>query len=207
MRVWTLIATIVVASVTASSAMAQNQAAAKTQQMPIAVVDVGHILKNHPTMKSDMEAIQSQMEAADKQMAAKRDAIMKQMEELREQYTEGTPEYDKAEKRIAEQDTAFRLELVKKRKQFETAQANLLYRVHNEISSLVKYASDQMGTQLVIRVNRQKMDPKKPETVQLVMSQDVLYFSEKIDLTNWVLDALKARSGNQAARSSGAATR
>ena len=204
MRVWSLIAAVVTVSLTASAALAQAPATgAATNTAPVSrtigVVDIGYILKNHPTMKSEMESIQASMEVADKTMAEKRDAIVKQMEQLREQFTEGTPEYDRAEKAIAEQDTSFRLDLVKKRKEFETAQANVLYKVYHDINGLLVFLSDKMGTQLVLRVSREKMDPKKPETIQMVMSQDVLYFNESIDLTAWVLQALQTRAAAETA--------
>lgn len=183
--------------------MAQNTAGGQTAasgKTVVAVIDVGHILSNHPTMKSEIEAIEAKVKAADEAMVQKRDLILKKMEELREKYTEGTPEYDREEKAIAEQDTAFRLEIVKMRKEFDKARANVLYRVYTDIQSLVKYASTQMGIQMVIRVNgtREQLDPNKPDTVQMVMSQEVLYFNPQVDLTQWVLDGLKqqtARAG------------
>ena len=207
MRVWSLIAAVVIAGLTTTTTLAQGQAqAGGAGSMTIGVVDMGHILQNHPTLKGKMEQIKGQMEAADKAMATKRDAIVKQMEQLREQFTEGTPEYDRAEKAIAEQDTEFRLELVKKRKEFETAQANVLYQVYTEINSLLKYVGDQMGTQLVLRVSREPMDPKKPETIDMAMSQGVLYFNNKIDLTDWVLKALE-QNAQTASRPAAATTR
>lgn len=212
MRVWSLIASMILSSWAGSVGVAQAPAAggtaaaaSSTAGRPIGVVDIGFILKNHPTMKTEMEGIQAQMEAADKAMAEKRDAIVKQMEQLKATYTEGTPEYDRAEKSIAEQDTTFRLELVKKRKEFETMQANVLYKVYSEINGYLGFLSERTGVQLVLRVHREKMDPKKPETIQTVMSQDVLYFSDSIDLTNWIMDALQKRAA-QTANAGAAAT-
>jgi len=181
----------------AQAPAAANQAAA-SQQIMIAVVDVGYLLKNHPTMKTEIDSIETQMKAADEAMSQKRDAILKQMEQLREKYTEGTPEYEREEKAIAAQDTEFRLELVKKRKEFDFARANVLVKVYNDITNLVKYASDNMGIQVVMRVTREQMDPQKPETVQMVMSQDVLHYNQRVDLTDWVLKGLQSRAGNTA---------
>ena len=117
------------------------------------------------------------------------------MEQLKERFNEGTPEYDRAEKQIAEQDTEFRLELVKKRKEFESAQSEILFEVHGQISQLLKYLNEAMGVQVVLQVNRQPVDPKKPETLEIAMSQNVLYFDRNIDLTNWVLEALQKQLG------------
>ncbi len=196
MRIWSIIAAVAL-SVIAAPVSAQETAAAP--KVAIAVVDIGHILQNHPTMKGQMEQIKTQMEAADKEMASRRDAILKQMEQLREQYTEGTPEYEAAEKRIAEQDTEFRLQLIKEKKRFEEMQAMVVYKVHTDITNLVKAASQSWGTQVVLRVNRQAMDPKKPETVQLVMSQDVIFFNPSVDLTDWVLGQLNRTAGVEGA--------
>jgi Skp family chaperone for outer membrane proteins len=207
-RVWTLIAAVVMGSFAAADVSAQGtaNATAAAGRPPIGVVDIGYILKNHPTMKSEMESIQASMEAADKEMAEKRDFIVQQMNKLRDEYVEGTEEYARAEKGIAEQDTEFRLELVRKRKEFEQAQANVLYKVYSEINTYLGYLNDNYGVQVILRVNREKMDPKKPETVQMVMSQDVLYFNPTVDYSQWMLDAMKQQA-TRAASAGGAAPR
>lgn len=207
MRIWSLVATIVLGSFAGSLVAQEAQTAAACPV--VGVIDMGYLLKNHPTMKAEIDAIETSMKAADETMSAKRDSILKQMEQLREKYTEGTPEYEREEKAIASQDTEFRLELVKMRKEFDSSRANVLVKVYSEITGLVKYLSDNMGIQLVMRITREKMDASKPETVQMVMSQDVLYYSSTVDYTDWVLNALTeaaktAKTAN--ARPAGAAT-
>ena len=85
MRVWSLIATIVLGSFTGSivAQEAQQQAAggqAAAVRPPVAVIDVGFLLKNHPKMKAEIESIEARMAAADKAMSDKRDAILKFIE-------------------------------------------------------------------------------------------------------------------------------
>ena len=199
MRVWSLIAAFILGLICSQHVNAQNSAPAANPDYTICVVDIGYILNNHPTMKSEMESIQAAMDAAQTEMNAKRDEIMKQMEQLREQYDEGTAEYEAQEKLIAEKDTTFRLELIKKKKEFEKAQANVIYQVYNNISGLLKFFSEQRGTIAFLRVNREKMDPAKPATVDMVMRQEVLYYNPSADITDWVLQALNqtaAKSGN-----------
>ncbi len=205
MRVLSLIATVVIGSFASSVVLAQAPAGttAAAPNRAVGVVDIGHILQNHPTMKSQMEAIKASMEAADKEMATKRDEIVKQMERIREELAEGTDAYDAAEKKIAEQDTSFRLELVKKRKEFEQQQAEVLFKVYSEINFYLSHLNQKAGVQVVLRVNREKMDPKKPETVQMVMSQDVLYYNKDVDYTDWVLSGMQANA-TQTASAAGA---
>lgn len=210
MRVWCLIATIVLGCF-ASSLVAQEAQPATTgaqaARPTVGVIDVGFLLKNHPTMEAEIKSIEARMKAADESMSAKRDSILKQMEELREKYTEGTAEYEREEKSIASQDTEFRLELAKMRKEFDSSRANVLVKVYGEITHWVKYLSDNMGIQLVMRITREKMDANRPDTVQLVMSQDVLYYSPTVDYTDWVLKALQNEAAKTtAARAAGGAT-
>lgn len=185
-------------------AEANAQETAKPSQLTVAVVDIGYILKNHPTMKADIERIDGQMKAADEEMTAKRDAILKQMEQLKETITEGTAEYARREKEIADQDTAFRLEIVRKRKEFDKARAKILFQIYSDIKNLVKYASDNMGIQVVLRVDgsREEVDPAKPEMVQMFLTQGVIHYAPQTDLTSWVLDGLKARTAQRSAPAS-----
>ncbi len=56
-----------------------------------------------------------------------------------------------------------------------------------------------MGVQVVLQVSRQPIDPKKPETLEIAMSQNVIYYDTNLDLTTWVLDALQKQLGTTAA--------
>ncbi len=196
MRIWTLVVATILGAIV-SDAVAQENAS--KSPAAIAVVDVGHILKNHPTMKGDIERIETQMKAADEEMTQQRDQILKLMEQLRENFVEGTPEYEAEEKRIAEMDTQFRLEVVKRRKEFDKSRAKVLYQVYSDIKLLVKYYCDNTGTQAILRVNgtREELDPNKPDTVQLLMSQEVLHYAANADITEWVLNGLNQRSAQR----------
>jgi len=198
-RVWSLIAAVIVGSC-AATAVAQEAAGQSTGRAPIAVIDIGYILEKHPTMKSEIEAIERGMEAANGPITQKRDAILKKMEELQDKYTEGSPEYEREEKSIAEQDTSLRLEIVKLRKKFDKARASVLYNVYMEVKTYVSQAAEAWGTLAVLHVkgSRKKLDPGNSENVGLMMSQEVLHFDPRIDLTQWVLDRITETRAAQA---------
>lgn len=200
MRIWSIIAALALSAITVPVTAQQGGAQAKPA---IAVVDIGHILENHPTLKGQMEQIEAEMKAADERVNAQRKAIMDKMEQLRANFTAGTPEYEAQEKKIAQEDTDLRLAIMKEKKRFDEKQAMVVYKVHSDISNLCQAACNAWGCQVVMRVSREKMDPKKPETVQIVMSQSVIYFDEKIDITDWVVGQLKAT----ASRAGGAVNR
>lgn len=192
-----------------AGAAAGQAAAAQRRQVPVAVIDLGYILKNHPTMKQEIERIKSQTETVGAEFEKKRQAILKMMEELRENYTEGTPDYMRKEQEIAEQDTQFRLDVVRKNKEFDEARAQIFFEVHKQVSHWVKFFCDNMGTFVVLKVSREKPDPKKPETIEIAMGQEVFYHqsSPDVDITEWVLQRLRETSAQTTATQTNTATR
>ena len=181
---------------------AQAAAASQRRQVPIAVIDLNYILKNHPTMKQEIERIKSQAETVGAEFEKKRQSILKLMEELRENYTEGTPDYLRKEQEIAEMDTQFRLDVVRKNKEFDEARAQIFYQVHGQVSFHVKYFCENTGTFVVLKFSREKPDPKKPETIEMAMQQDVFWHqaSGDVDITDWVIGRLKADAASATAQ-------
>ncbi|MCC6510135.1 MAG: OmpH family outer membrane protein [Pirellulaceae bacterium] len=179
-------------------APAQAAAAQPRATIPVAVIDLGYILNNHPTMKAEIEQVKAQSETVGAEFEKKRQAILKMMEELRENYTEGTPDYAKKEQEIAAQDTDFRLQVVRKNKEFDEKRAQIFFTVHAQVTGLVKHYCSAMGTLVVLKVSREKPDPKKPQTIETAMMQEVFYHQDapNVDITNWVLESLKAQAGS-----------
>lgn len=173
-----------------SAAAGATPAASQQRTPPIAVIDLGFILRNHPTMKQEIERIKAQTEAEGAKFEQKRQAILKQMEELRENFTEGTADYQAKEKEIANADTQFRLDVVRKNKEFDDARAQIFFEVHRQVTHIVKFYCDHTGACMVLKVARDKPDPKKPETIELAMGQEV-FFHQNVDITDWVLQELK----------------
>ncbi len=214
--VLTLVAVLSVATATVQAQQAgqpanagAQPAAAQRRQVPVAVIDLGYILNNHPTMKQEIEQIKSQSESVAAEFEKKRQAILKMMEELRENFTEGTPDYMKKEQEIAAMDTQFRLDVVRKNKEFDEKRAQIFYTVHAQVTEALQFYCQNMGTFVVLKVSREKPDPKKPQTIETAMMQEVFYYQNAadVDITQWVLDSLVARSGGTANRVPQQATR
>ncbi len=176
--VLTLVAVLSVATATVQAQQAgqpanagAQPAAAQRRQVPVAVIDLGYILNNHPTMKQEIEQIKSQSESVAAEFEKKRQAILKMMEELRENFTEGTPDYMKKEQEIAAMDTQFRLDVVRKNKEFDEKRAQIFYTVHAQVTEALQFYCQNMGTFVVLKVSREKPDPKKPQTIETAMMQ------------------------------------
>ncbi len=64
------------------------------------------------------------------------------MEQLKIEKTEGTPEYQKMEQEIAALDTQFRLDVVRKNKEFDEKRAQIFATVHQQVTEQVKLYCD-----------------------------------------------------------------
>ncbi len=102
-------------------------------------------------MKEQIEAIKAESETVGKQFEDRRQAILKKMEHMRENLKEGTAEYQQMEQAIANEDAAFRLDVVRKNKEFDEKRAVIFATVHGQVTDLVKAYSDYAGTLVILR--------------------------------------------------------
>ncbi len=98
------------------------------------------------------------------------------------------------EQAIAAEDTQFRLDVVRKNKEFDEKRAQIFAVVHQQVTEQVKIYCEWAGTLVVLKVAREKVDVKKPSTIETAMMQEVFYHNPAphIDITEWVLGRLKA---------------
>lgn len=192
----------------AAYAQGQQQAAAAAQpaaqsraNVPVAVIDLAYILNNHPTMKGEIEKIKAESEQVAQQFEARRKDILQKMERMRSELTEGTADYQKMEQSIAAEDTQFRLDVVRKNKEFDEKRAVIFAQVHEQVTTKVKQYCEWAGTSVVLKVSREKVDVKKPATIETAMMQEVFYHNPAphIDITDWVLGQLQAQAPSAAA--------
>lgn len=213
MRLQSLIVAIVCGCfVATNSAFAQQvaqaqPAAAQRPTMPVIVVDLGYILQNHPTMKKEMETIDGRAQAIKTEIDGKREKIQADLKALNESVNEGSPDYQRQEKAIADADTALRLEIVRRRKEIDDARADVLARIHGQLTHVVKFACEYYGASVVLRCSREKVDPKKPHTIEMGMGQEVFYFNPTNDITDWVLTQLQPQQTAGAQAAANTATR
>jgi hypothetical protein len=96
---------------------------------------------------------------------------------------------------IANMDAGFRLDVVRKNKEFDERRAQIFATVHGQVTEQVKRYCDYFGTLVVLKIAREKPDPKKPATIETAMMQEVFYHNTGIDITDWVIQELKTAAG------------
>ena len=69
----------------------------------IALVDVGHILKNHPTMNKEMEGIKAEMTKAQEEIETRRKSLLAETEMVQKNYDTNTADFKQKQEQLISQ--------------------------------------------------------------------------------------------------------
>ncbi len=165
----------------------------------IAVVDVAYIFKNHPGIRSEVQAVQDNLKAFDTKMKQEQ-AALKQLAEQLKQYKVGTPDYQKLEAEIAEKDSKLRLQMAGKQRELAQEEARIYFRNYERITAGVKVMADYYKINLVLRYNSDKLDLEKPESVVRGVMKNIVYHDQDLDMTKAIMQYLTKQMEAQAAK-------
>jgi len=185
------LATGSVSSVGYSQIGSQNP---QPQTTPIAVVDMEHVLDNHPTFTGQMEAMKAEFQKTMEDFEKRRKELANEFQQLNSTLSADSPEFKQKEEAIVSRESKMRLEAVNKQKEFDERQAKLMLETYNQIVGGVAGAAQYYKYDLVVRYNRKQanqMSPKKPQTVIYGADREVIYFNPSHDLTDTVIAMLK----------------
>ncbi|MFO0924941.1 MAG: OmpH family outer membrane protein [Pirellulales bacterium] len=192
MRIRNTLAALALSCSFAGLSLAQAPAAgtAAAPATRVGVIDIGYIFDNHPTMKARMEAIDAEIKRAEDEINTRREAMMKEVEALR-QYNENSPDFKKKEEALANEESKLKLDFVRREKQFQTDKAKVVYETYKQVEEMTKAVAAANQFALIMRYSRVEMDPAKPQTVQGGINKDVVYFDKNSDLTDFVLGQIR----------------
>jgi len=174
----------------------------------IALVDVGHILKNHPTMNDNMEAIKAEMTKAQEEIEQRRKALLAETEMVQKNYDTNTADFKQKQEQLISQESKLRVDFMGKEKEFAEKQAGVIYQSYQSINQAIAVVANHYKYDLVLRYSKEQdqMDPKKPQSVNFGIQRDVLFMNPQIDVTEVVLNVLKNSVGSAPAAPAAAAT-
>lgn len=184
-------------ALTLSSTVAFAQIGAQAPQpqtTSVAVVDMDHVLDNHPTFKAQMESMKAEYQKTMEDFETRRKAMVQELEQLNSSLATDSPEYKTKQESLVGRDSKLRLEVMNKEKEFGERQARLIKETYETIVAGVTGAAQYYKYDLVVRYSRKQaaqMDPKKPQSVMIGADREVIFFNPQHDLTDTVIAMLK----------------
>lgn len=163
----------------------------------IALVDVGHILNNHPTIKLNMEAIKAEMTKAQEDIENRRKALLTETEMVQKNYDTNSPAFKEKQEQLISQESKLRVDFMGKEKEFAEKQAGVIYQSYQSINQAITVVANHYKYDVVLRYSREQneMDPKKPTSVNFGIQRDVLFMNPQVDVTDIVLNFLQKSMG------------
>jgi Skp family chaperone for outer membrane proteins len=194
-------AAIAVSVCAPSHAQAPNPHGANASKYNMAVVDISYIFKNHARFKATMEAMKTEMQGIETELKTDRDKITA-LEQDRNTFGAGTPDYKKRDEEVARQMAEFNLKMGKLRKDFLERESKVYYQTYLEVVDAVKYYCQRQNIGLVLRFNGDPIDPNRREDVLKEINKPVV-LQDKIDITGDILVLINRDQNGQPTNSNG----
>lgn len=171
------------------SVLAPTSASAEEAGHRIAVVDVAYIFKNHEGIKAQVGKVESDLKTYDGQLKKKRDELRQMAEQLKTLKV-GSPDYAAKEELVAGMESKLRLDMNRKRKELQDAEAKIYYDNYQRIAAGVKYLAEHYKINLVLRYNSEDMNLEKGDTVIRGVMKNIVFHDDSLDMTKGVMQYL-----------------
>jgi len=162
---------------------------------PVALVDVGYIFKTHPRFQQKMEAMKKEVEAFQTELKTEHQDITKKTEKLT-LLNPGTPDYKRQEEEIAHGRGSLQARAQLKQEEFLKREAQEYLAFYNDVQKAVGSFAYNNRIAIVLRFNRDEMDPNDRGSVLQGVNRPVVSFDPALDITD---DVMRVMGINQTA--------
>jgi Skp family chaperone for outer membrane proteins len=179
-----------------SRVLAQQPAAhsgtAPANGILVAVIDVGYVLTNHAVFQNRLEKIKGEVKAFDGQLIEQRGRITAKTEQL-SKLSPGGPEYRQLEGELTRDVSALQVQAQLKKKEILNQEAISYYEAYHEVLAAVDTVANRYGIGLVLRFDRENIDPTDRGSVLQGVNRAVV-FQRSLDISELVVENIKAAS-------------
>lgn len=161
---------------------------------PIYLLDISYVFKNYTKLKAMREQMQASAQQAEEQIRQRRETVKKLQEDL-ERLRPGTPDYKTLDEQITKRIADINVGIAMTRKDLMDREAKDYFVVYQEVMDEVHYFASQNRAALVLRFDRDAVDPQVPETVARALSRQVIWNNQGLDITDYILGNMHRRLG------------
>jgi Skp family chaperone for outer membrane proteins len=163
-----------------------------TKGTQVALVDIGHVLKNHPTMNDQMKAVDAEIAKAQEEIESRRKSLLAETEMVSKNFDSSSPSFKEKQEALIVQEGKLRVDFMGKEKEFAERRAAIIYQSYQAVNAAISLVAKYKNYDLVLRYDRKQneMDPKNPNSVNYVVSRDILFMNPESDLTDMVLQVV-----------------
>ena len=160
--------------------------------IPIALLDVPKIFKQHTRFKQLMNGMKTDFERAQADFKLKQEAIQKLAERLKD-YRKGTPDYKALAEEITRRQATLAVNLRTQKEDFAQQEGEIFYKVYTEMLQVVDYYARSNGIAMVLKFNSEPADVTQPQSVVPFINKRVVWHAGNLDITPVILNELQRR--------------
>ncbi len=195
----TLVATLFVLIAVANLPAQRNPAAPPANG--VAVIDLQYVMKNCARVKAAAEKMEKDGEAMDAELKKEKASIEKMIEQSKD-LKPSNIEYKKREEELTNRQAKLNVKVSLMKKEFNERKAKIYYDFLVDVNAAVRDFARHDGIGLVVQYSAEPLDKDNPNTINLKMSNPVVYQDGK-DISDIILEDLNRRSGGVANKKTG----
>lgn len=162
--------------------------AQEAQSGLVAILDVAQVFKQNQEFDSQMKSIKAEAEALKGKITKEQEGIKASAQQVT-QYEVGSPNRNKMELELEQQQTALRTKARQAEANLLNREARIYYDTYQKMQSIVSSVAAQNGISLVLRFDSEKIDPTNRAEVIKGVNRAVVYHRQ-LDLTKMVSNAM-----------------
>ena len=153
----------------------------------VAVVDISQIFKEHKRFREQLTQMKKDVEAAEAALREDADKI-KELKAEAEALEQGEPLKQRLESEITERTLRVQLKMSTQKQGFMDREAEIYYKVYNEIETAVADHCRAHGIRLALRYNKISLDEHSNREQILAGVNRAVVFQDEIDITEAILE-------------------
>jgi Skp family chaperone for outer membrane proteins len=169
-----------------------SRAAAPTSPPPngtnVAVIDIAYIFKNHNRFNTQMKQLET--EATEIQGWMKeREAALQAMKEGLKNFKVGTPDFQKAEEKFANEGTQYQLEVRRRQQDVNKREAAIYYTSYEELQKAVAQFALVNRIGIVLKFSKEEIKEDDRNSIMQGLARPVVYH-DGLDISKFILTEL-----------------
>ena len=186
-------ASLVGMSLVGGPALAQRPGMPQAGSTPV-LIDILYIFKNHDGFKGEEEQMKADAQRLQQQFTREGEELRKFQERLQD-FRQGTPEYKAAQEEAARREADLQTHARMEKQNLILRDAQIWNRVYQEILQEVEYYCANNNIALVMNFNGDPVNQDRPNDVDRMIRQSVVYHAKSIDITPIILQSIRTRHG------------
>lgn len=168
--------------------------AVRAEAQSVAILDLSYVFKNHSRFQAMKDNMRQSVEIAESDITNRRNQINELIQSAKD-LKSTSAEFKQIDEQVTKLKADLEVQLALQKKRFLGQEADIYYKVYQEILQEVKYYCEQRNITLVLRFNGDPLNERDAETVLKHLNKPVIWHNPHIDITPHILNVLNQRSG------------